>query len=357
MIFYTSIGRGKGADVHAEQWAALGSDDLLTWQKHPANPILSEALHGGMKVYDWRDPFHFENDGRHYLALGGNLNQAKGGQAVVLLYEALNDDLTRWRFRGELFRHPDPQVKNIECPNFFRLGKKWALIVSPYGRVEYFIGDFDPAQGVFRFQTRGLLDHGDQFYAPNTLLNQGKRRLLWGWVRGFKGGQGWNGCLTVPRDLSLDADANLRQQPAGELKKLRGREIRPANARLTDTVMMVPGVRGNALELDAEFEPETAQTVGLKIRRSQGEARDLRIAFDGRQLDVAGAKVPFTLIRGERRLRLQVFVDRSVVEVFVNGRGCMTRVIEALDPEAQVELFATGGSARVRLRAWPVQPI
>jgi beta-fructofuranosidase len=201
---------------------------------------------------------------------------------------------------------------------------------------------------------------------------------LWGWVRGFKSGQGWNGCLTVPRDLSLDADGNLRQQPAPELKKLRGPGVRQANVRLTDTVMAVPGVRGSALELEVEFEPGAPErnglnlefrsgagapasgtpVFGLKIRRPRGDARDLRIAFDGQQLDVAGAKAPFELKRGEGRLRLRVFVDRSVLEVFANGRECVTRVVEAVDPEAQLELFATGGSATVRsLSAWPVRSI
>ena len=358
MIFYTSIGRGKGAGVHAEQWAALGSDDLLTWQKHPANPILSEALHGGVKIYDWRDPFYFEHQGKHYLVLGGNLNQAKGGEAVVLLYEALNDDLSKWKYRGELFRHPDPQVKDIECPNFFSLGKKWVLIVSPYGRVEHFVGDFDATKGTFVFQTRGLLDHSDHFYAPNTLLNRGGRRLLWGWVRGFKSGLGWNGCLTVPRDLSLDAEANLQQQPARELRELRGPGVRQANVRLTDTVMAMPDLRGNALELDVEFEPGAGGEVGLNIRRSRGEVRDVRIAFDGRQLDVAGTKTPFVLKRGERRLRLRVFVDRCLVEVFSNRRECVTRVVEGLDPEARIELFATGGPATVHsFKAWPIRSI
>jgi len=73
---------------------------------------------------------------------------------------------------------------------------------------------------------------------------------------------------------------------------------------------------------------------------------------------VAGTKVPFVLKRGERRLRLLVFVDRSVVEVFAHGRECVTRVVEGLDPEAQIELFATGGPATVRsFRAWPVRSI
>src|SRR3989441_4905975 len=64
MIFYTSIAPGKSAQTHAEQWAAIGDDDLLTWRKCSANPVLSEALHDGKKVYDWRDPFIFRDGNR-----------------------------------------------------------------------------------------------------------------------------------------------------------------------------------------------------------------------------------------------------------------------------------------------------
>src|SRR5438067_10988388 len=56
MIFYTSIAPGKSAQTHAEQWAAIGDHDLITWRKSSANPVLSEALHEGKKIYDWRDP-------------------------------------------------------------------------------------------------------------------------------------------------------------------------------------------------------------------------------------------------------------------------------------------------------------
>ena len=38
-------------------------DDLLTWEKHPANPILTTKLHK-RKVYEWRDPFLFKEGGR-----------------------------------------------------------------------------------------------------------------------------------------------------------------------------------------------------------------------------------------------------------------------------------------------------
>src|SRR6516164_2213201 len=47
MLIYTSIGKRL-----PEQWAALPEDDdLIRWRKHPANPILTEALHGRVKVH------------------------------------------------------------------------------------------------------------------------------------------------------------------------------------------------------------------------------------------------------------------------------------------------------------------
>jgi sucrose-6-phosphate hydrolase SacC (GH32 family) len=354
MIFYTSIGRGKDAGIHAEQWAALGSEDLLTWRKHPANPILTEALHGDVKVYDWRDPFHFEHAGRHYLVLGGNLNQAKGGQAVVLLYEALNGELTKWSYRGILFRHPDPQVKDIECPNFFRLGGKWVLLVSPYGRVQYFVGDFDAAKGEFVFRTQGLLDQSDQFYAPNTLLNRGDRRLLWGWIRGFKPGMGWNGCLTLPRDLALDPQGRLEQRPVRELRRLRGRGVRLPGFSLEDSTRTVAAGFGDSVEVTAEFQRGSASEFGLRFVPSVQTQPAVEISADGRGLNLAGLGVAIS--GASAPIRLTVFADRSVLEVFVDGLCVASRVIEAPGPQADLQVFARGGTVTVGgLSVWKLK--
>src|SRR5581483_5251534 len=80
MIFYTSIAAGKSAQTHAEQWAALGDGDLITWRK----------------------PFIFRHKNRTFMVTGGNLNETKGGEAVVNIYEAENPDLTQWKYRGVL---------------------------------------------------------------------------------------------------------------------------------------------------------------------------------------------------------------------------------------------------------------
>ncbi len=224
MAFYTSIGQGKSAFDHADQWAAIGDDDLIHWQKSPANPALSDVTNDGKKIYDWRDPFVFRDGKKTFMVLGGSLNESKGGQAVVNIYEAENAGLTKWKYHGVMFQLPDADARTAECPNFFKLGDEWVLFVSPYGKVQYFVGDFDSKTCRFHPRTRGILDYGSSFYAPNTMLVPDGRRLVWGWINGFPDGRGWNGCLSVPRLLSFSSDGQLRQNPraaAGKIARQR----------------------------------------------------------------------------------------------------------------------------------------
>src|SRR5205085_486334 len=64
-ILYTSIGPRKRPDTGAEQWLATSragpqNGELLTWDKDPRNPVLTAAVHGGLKIRDWRDPFAWQ---------------------------------------------------------------------------------------------------------------------------------------------------------------------------------------------------------------------------------------------------------------------------------------------------------
>lgn len=57
-------------------------------------------------------------------------------------------------------------------------------------------------------------------------------------------------------------------------------------------------------------------------------------------------------------LRLRVFVDKSVVEVFANGRqAVMRRIYPSCEESVGVTLFSKGGPASVtRLEAWDMMP-
>ncbi|MHC4130868.1 MAG: GH32 C-terminal domain-containing protein, partial [Planctomycetota bacterium] len=66
---------------------------------------------------------------------------------------------------------------------------------------------------------------------------------------------------------------------------------------------------------------------------------------------------PFELKNGEP-LKLQVFVDKSVVEVFANNRqAVMRRIYPARKDSLNVMLFSKGSSAMVKkLEAWEMMP-
>jgi beta-fructofuranosidase len=357
MAFYTSIAPGKPAIDHAEQWAATSDADLIAWRKSPANPVLSEALHGGTKIYDWRDPFIFRDGGKTFMVLGGSLNQSKGGQAVVNIYESENAGLTEWKYRGVLFEHPDREARTAECPNFFKLGDEWVLFVSPYGKVQYFVGQFDAETCRFRQRTRGLLDHGPNFYAPNTMLVPDGRRLVWGWVNGFPGGRGWNGCLSLPRQLSLSRAGQLQQKPAPQLTRLRGKPEAWRNVRLDSQRKSLVLPESGTLEIEAEIHLQSATSVGLGIRSGNKAPQEV-VNFSGSELQVLDAKAPLSLTEGDRKMQLRIFVDRSVLEVFANETACVTKTISPLDANAALEIRAEGGSANAkRIQAWPMKTI
>jgi beta-fructofuranosidase len=343
MLIYTSIGKRD-----PEQWAAVSEDEQAArFRKHPANPLLTLKDHGGLKIDDWRDPFVFKEGGRWYMVTGGH---KAGGKGCILLYAS--DDLVRWKFLGIPF---EGQEGNWECPNFFKLGKKWVLIYSPHGPVRYYTGDFDLK--IYKPAYHGRMD-ADSFYAPNGMEDPQGRRLLWGWVRGFRDGRGWNGCLTLPRVLTLLSDGRLGQEPAPELTKLRGKEWQQADLKLANGGRVLESIQGDTLEIAAEIEPGNAKVVGLRVRRSPDGQRAVDIRFDGKTLDVAGARVPFMVAEGEKTLRLRVFLDRSVLEVYANGREAVTRVIYPDARDLGIELLASGGTARARsVQVWPLRTI
>lgn len=353
-ILYTSIGHDL-----PEQWAARPKDATwTTWEKHPASPVLTEGLHGDTKIYEWRDPYVFKHAGATRLVLGGNLNQSHGGKAVVTAYTALNDSLTEWRYNGVLFTHPDADAKNIECPNFFPLGDRWTLIVSPHRAVEYFTGDLAEDGNTFAWKQRGIVDHGD-YYAPNGCFDPQGRHILWGWVRGFKNGLGWNGCLSLPRIVTLDKDGSLLQQPAPELEALRGAKQSFPNTSLEAKTEALAGLTGDTLELRAQLAPAKGAKAALLLRVSEDATRSVVIETDGTKLWVAGQEVALPKRDASAPVALHVFLDKSVLEVYAEGGATViTKVIDAPVEDRVVALRAEGGAANFQaLEAWPLRAI
>lgn len=318
-IIYTSVGHERNPTDSAEQFIAYGDDELMRWkQADELNPILSDSIHGGKKYYEWRDPFMFEHEGRNFLILGGTDSLSKRGRALVLLYEALDSRFAEWVFRGELFEYPEP-LRSIECPNIGRFGDKWAVIVSPHGPVEYFIGDIDFETYKFHWEHRGILNVSTNYYATNLVYDDQDRCILLGAIEGFEGAVGWNGAGALPRELSLSEDGRrLEQRVIPEVETLR-REAEPRNAS--------GAVAGSGVfELFVSLLPENSGRLAL----CYGDT-DLVIEFRDGKLSVGGYELPCSN-------SLRVFMDKTVFELFADEREALSLVVPVCTGGCRIEV-------------------
>ena len=187
-----------------------------------------------------------------------------------------------------------------------------------------------------------------------------------------RGDAGWSGTMSLPRVLSLGADGSLRMNPPQEIEQLRYHGQKQTGLTIADgTELAIEGMGGNSLELELEMRAPEAREFGIKVCCSPGGEEQTPVFYDAveRKLKVdttkssltEGAKSveagPFTLPADEP-LRLRVFVDKSVVEVFANGRQAVMRRIYPSRPDSiGVKLFSRGGPAEVRtVQSWEMAP-
>lgn len=408
---------------------ATSTDDLLTWQKHAGNPVISappEDLdivifrdHSAWKEGDtsgvWPrkatepEPLHETKPPTWYQVIGASIRDVGG---AALLYRS--KDLLHWEYLHPLCVGDKDQTEPIwtglmwECPDFFALDGRHVLIVSVHdGERPHYVAYLSGAYTDHRFtpETQGIVDFGGHFYAPQTLLDDRGRRIMWGWLReghssypptppqagGYQQwAAGWAGVMSLPRILSILPDGSLGMEPAPELATLRHEHHRFTDMDLTpESSNPLEGVRGDCLEIVAIFEPGDAEGFGVKVRCSPDNEEQTVIAYD-RVRQRLGLVVSDPYVRpgqapgpaptrskalytdfttgmrwstleladGEP-LELHVFVDRSVVEVFANGRGCTTaRIYPSRADSLGVDLFAQGGAVRLKsLDVWEMGSI
>lgn len=359
LLFYTSVPFNvDGERVPNEQWAAIGDDDWMNWRKHSANPILSLKTHGGPTFEaDWRDPFIFVEAGRTFMVIGGNFEET----SAVALYEATDDSLVDWHYHKLLYQQPRNEMSFCECPNFFKVGDQWILLLSPFRNVEYVVGDFDVDTLTFMPEHEGVLDPGGDsvpnFYASNILYDAQNRAILLGWVRGFDEGRGWNGCLALPRILAIAPDGRPEQLPLPQLQQLRDRHYGESNFCLVNESHAINEIRGDSLEVQLLLQQQAGQ-LRLRVRCSDDGERAAEITYDGAMLNVLGTEIPFVLNEDEP-LKLHLFLDKSVLELFVNGgRVAVTRLVDAKANDLGIELAIDNGQVDViSLDIWSMRPI
>ena len=377
VLLYHGVGAGNCIATSREE-------HLEHWTKLPSNPIVPSPKEGDAdfgKYSSW-DPHGWLEEDTYYAIFGGN---------PATLFRS--PDMVRWEFRRRFLEHNLPGVdadEDISCPDFFPLGGRHLLLCISHKRgCRYYLGRWENER--FTPETHARMNWpGGTCFAPESLLDDKGRRIFWAWVLDQAGtqtrGTAWSGVMTLPRVLSLDADGTLGIAPAEELQVLRTQPRSLGSLPLpADAEVPLPGVRGDCLELLLEMAPGAAGACGVKVRCSPDGEEQTAIAYEPARgclrIDlsrstrdasvvyrtfcmtgvenpaVTAQEAPFALRVGEP-LRLRIFLDRSLLEVFANDRQCLTqRLYPTRDDSLGVALFAHGAGARVtRCDAWQMAP-
>jgi beta-fructofuranosidase len=389
----TSVSQLLGAAFSEVQCVAtLGADGKFS---KGLAPVIS-APPAGLDIVGFRDPYVWREGDEWMMVLGSGIKE-QGGTA--LLYKS--PDLHQWEFVQPIHIGDHTETGTMwECPLLLKLGKWHILSVSPdnpANPILYWIGSF--SNGTFvPYGAPRRLDLGNVCYAPNSCVDGKGRQLVWAWIQEVRSEEasvaaGYAGCLTLPRVLSMLDDGRLVQEPVEEMKLLRDRHlVHETHFALTSKRPRSFNVHTGTLEIEAEIERGGADAVGIDIRETPTEdevienecgeeecgleatraQRVLRtdphegvlVSYDYKRqwLEVAwwqpgpdagpdspGELVskggPLELDEGEN-LKLRVFLDQSVVEVFANNRAVLTtRMYRSV---VGVAMIAKGGDARVK---------
>jgi len=352
---------------------------LLNWIKHPSNPVIPivpvDEAGAPYRVFDpciWREP-----DG--YYALSGTYKDGtRGVDCRMVDHLFRSPDLAHWDYLGPLIEgafYTEPGEDGA-VPNFLPIGhgKHILLFFSHKRAAQYFVGHYDTGTHRFTHDCHGRMNYGPwlagSLHAPSATVDESGRLLAFFNVREGKETEGWTNLMTLPRCLFLDEKGALHIEPAVEVASLRfdPRHL-PAMDLPANQERLLQGIRGKAIEIEAVIDVGAAREVGLCVLRSPDGAEHTRISFfrgtadrpgaSALQIDVSAAslredvhaRTPETgpLALHEREpLRLRVFIDRSIVEVFANGRQCLTlRAYPQRKDSSGVSFFARGASARL----------
>jgi beta-fructofuranosidase len=261
------------------------------------------------------------------------------------------------------------------------------LFFSHMSSGQYLLGDYDRKRDKFVATSHGRFNFGavtpGGVHAPSASPDGHGGLIVIFNMNAGKPTPGWNQIMTLPRRLTLVGRDDPAVEPAGDAESLRGAHSHvdamtlPANKEV-----LLEAISGNALEIAAEIDTMESPMVELNVLRSPNREEHTRIAFfrecgygnrghrEGAtysliSIDASYAsalpdvrsRAPETapvMVEPGDTLTLRVFVDRSVVEVFVNGRQCVAlRVYPGREDSVGVSLRSQGKDAELRsLDAW-----
>lgn len=395
------------------------SDDplLLNWKKVTGKAVIPLRSNAGFPLpYSVFDPSIWKKDGVYYSLSAGRAPKGPGGRQVAVSSLFRSKDLANWEYMHEFVENDRFTLigDDYACPYFCPIGDRYIMpFFSHMSGGQYLLGDYDTKRDKFMVTHAGKFNFGPAtpsgVHAPSaTPDGKGGVIIIFNMNPGKPTGE-WNQIMTLPRRLTLIGKDDLRQEPAGDIESLRynRQEVKPMVLPANKEVVL-SNIKGNAMEIDLEIDPKDASMLELNVLRSANKEEFTRIVFmEGRgmsqgrdyrfgevarlQTDMPATPAPqpapalreslITIessyaslhpdvrprgpettsfsMKADENLKLRVFIDKSVVEVFVNGKQALgVRVYPSREDAVGVSLRSQGQASELKsLEAWQMKTI
>lgn len=370
-IFYTAVDYGRATIAQAQP----ADDDLFTWTKKSGNPVINGRPNG--LTDDFRDCYVFRNGNDLYMIVGSS----KNGIGVTTLHKYDKSTKT-WSNDGKLFfsgSNANQDGTFWEMPNVTKIGDKWLFTATPLNtgvgvRTLYWTGSIN-ADGTFAPDSRtpktvemaGFSKDGYGLLSPTIFQKDGKTLMLGIVPDKLSGSEnykmGYSHTYSLPREISLDSKGNLIQKPFSGLTAMRSE----TSFKMTDFDLIaekdLDPVKGRSLELSAKFVVGNGdfgfsflgngeQKVTLVYSPNTGMlSLDMsginRIVNDGVFGGVYNYALPTPVAVGEE-MTLKVFVDHSIIDIFVNDTYAASVRVFPRDVDAlKATAFVKNGSVKM----------
>ncbi|MFW5864122.1 MAG: glycoside hydrolase family 32 protein [bacterium] len=366
-------------------------DNLDRWVGLPENPVIpiahertqqdcqvapEGARYPECMIFDpsgWKE-------GETYYALIGSKNFRPGYEGdCTSLFQS--KDLRHWEYVGPFYKS-DRRWTTIEddcaCSDFFPFGDRHMLVMhshKPYPKSQYYIGRYEDEHFVpERFGQLSWL--GSMHFGPETLEDEKGRRLYWGTVGEATHSRRycWCNVMTLPWHFIPDSERGLLIAPAEELRSLRYDQRRiPDQSLSAGAEITLQDCDLDCMELQVTFRPANGGVFGLKVLCSPDGEEETTLLYDSAAQEIVidynkssgdesivylpyhqrlrpgqlVQRIPYALPT-RQPLQLTVYVDRSIIEVFVNGHiATVQRVYPMRADSHQTRIFSRDVDVRI----------
>ncbi len=373
-LVYTAVDNARAS----MRFARPTDSTFMHFEKVPTHAI--SGIPGGYSG-DFRDPYYFRNGDKAYLMVGSS----KNGVGCTVLFEWNG---TSWTHKGECF----VGSSKAECGEFFemanitQIGDKWLFTATPLGtslgiRNLYWVGEVDkngkfvpdhPSAKTIEFS--GFAQDGYGLLSPSIIQHNGKT-IAMGIVPDKLPTEdnrkmGWAHSYSLPREWSIDENGELVQKPYSGLTAYRSDTALVKENFDMHGVMALNPASGRGLEVCAEY-IISEHIAGFELLRNH-YGKGVKIYFDPMEQTIVvdmksvsrksndghlfNGKYVSTLpqiLRPGEKMKLHVFLDRSILDIFINDRWASSvRIFPTNDIATGASFYTTGETHVERLEAY-----